>query len=264
MKTADRRTAFWLRTIVKGVPILVFLTAWELAARLGPFSASKLFPPFSAVLLELANLLQSGVMLHNLFSTLGRVFIGFFLGTTLGIAAGILMGWRKAIDRSASPIISLLYPIPALGWLPLLMLWIGINEMLPIAIITIGAFFPACYNTAVGIRAVDPRMIEAAHILGASERRILFEVVLPNATPHLFAGLRLSSGMAWRTVLAAEMVAIPTGIGALIMKAESLVRVESIMACLVVLSLLCLLFESILGASERKWVGKWRHDHARN
>jgi len=257
MKTVHLPTTGWRRNISKIVPLMLFFALWEFAARWGPFSASGIFPPFSTVILEMAALFKSGVMTKNLASTLGRVFIGLFAGTMLGIGFGIVMGWREAVRRSLSPIISVLYPIPALGWLPLMMLWIGINEMLPIAIITVGAFFPVCYNTAAGIRNVDPMMIQAAHILGASEKRILFEVILPNAAPSVFAGLRLSSGMAWRTVLAAEMVAIPTGVGALIMKAESLVRVDLIMSCLVVLSLLCLFFERVLDVIERKWVGKW-------
>ncbi|MDX9839813.1 MAG: ABC transporter permease [Desulfobulbus sp.] len=246
------------RTMVRGVPILVFLALWELAARFGPFSATQLFPPFSAVLEELVRLYKTGVLSEHLVRTLGRVLIGLCLGTTLGVVTGTVMGWHKATDRSLSPIVSLLYPIPALGWLPLMMLWIGINEMLPVAIITVGAFFPSCYNTAAGLRSVDGRLIDAARILGASEWRILFEVALPCAATHLFAGLRLSSGMAWRTVLAAEMVAIPTGIGALIMKAESLVRVESIMSCLLVLSVFCLVFEKFFDFLEKKWVGTWR------
>jgi ABC-type nitrate/sulfonate/bicarbonate transport system permease component len=129
------------------------------------------------------------------------------------------------------------------------------NEMLPIAVITKAVFSLYANNTATGIRNVDPAMIKAAHILGASEMRILFRVILPNAAPQIFSGLRLSSGMAWRTVLAAEMVTIPTGIGALIMKAESLIRVDIILSCLLVLSIFCLIFEKMLNIWEKNgWV----------
>ncbi|MBN2420596.1 MAG: ABC transporter permease [Deltaproteobacteria bacterium] len=216
-----------------------------------------IFPPFSTVILEITALVKNGVLFENLADTLLRVVAGLCAGTAAGIIVGIAMGWRKVVGHSLSPVISLLYPIPALGWLPLMMLWIGINEMLPIMVITVSAFFPVCYNTASGVRSVDQMMVKAAHLLGASEKRILFEVILPNAAPQIFAGLRLSSGMAWRTVLAAEMVAIPTGIGALIMKAESLVRVDIILSCLFVLSILCLIFEKLLDAVEKNWLGRW-------
>lgn len=243
--------------IWKAVPIILLFGIWELAARFSSFSSSSVFPPFSTVILEMWELFKNGVMFTNLAGTLIRVITGLLMGTIGGMIVGVFMGWRDVIGRSLSPVIGFLYPIPALGWLPLMMLWIGINEMLPITVITISAFFPVCYNTASGVRNVDRMMVKAAHLLGASERRILFEVILPNAAPQIFAGLRLSSGMAWRTVLAAEMVAIPTGIGALIMKAESLVRVDIIMSCLFVLSILCLVFEKLLDAVEKNWLGKW-------
>jgi ABC-type nitrate/sulfonate/bicarbonate transport system permease component len=247
------------KTIWKILPVLVFFALWEFAARFDKFSTSMIFPPFSTVMLEMVELVKSGVLINNLADTLFRVVTGLCVGTVAGIITGIVMGWRKVIGHSLSPVISILYPVPALGWLPLMMLWIGINEMLPIMVITISAFFPVCYNTASGIRNVDQMIVKAAHMLGASEKRILFEVILPNAAPQVFAGLRLSSGMAWRTVLAAEMVAIPTGIGALIMKGESLVRIDIILSCLFVLSILCLIFEKILDALEEKWVGKWKN-----
>jgi len=240
------------------MPICLFVLAWEIAARSGILATAKLFPPFSSVLSETFALLKSGVMTQSLLGTLARVLAGLCLGAFSGIAAGIVLGWWAPVGRSLSPVISILYPIPALGWLPLLMVWIGMNELLPMAIIAIASFFPVCYNTATGVRNVDQGMIRAAHILGASDIRTLFGVVLPVAAPYIFAGLRLSSGMAWRTAIAAEMVAVPTGVGALLMKAESLVRVDIIMSCLVVLSVMCLLFESAFAFMERKVSGEWR------
>jgi len=248
------------RFLWKVGPVLVFIAFWELIARCGIVTTASLFPPFSAVIEEVYILFLYGLMAQGLLSTLVRVVAGLFAGSLSGIAVGIFMGWKEAAGRSLAPIISILYPIPALGWLPLLMIWVGINETLPMAIITISSFFPVCYSTSAGIRNVDRTMIKAAHILGASDRRILLEVVLPNAAPHLFAGLKLSSGMAWRTVIASEMVAIPTGIGALMMKAESLVRVDVIMSCLVVLSVMCLLFERLFAVMEKRWTGRWSNN----
>jgi NitT/TauT family transport system permease protein len=87
--------------------------------------------------------------------------------------------------------------------------------------------------------------------------RILFKVLVPLALPNIFTGLRLEAGMSWRVLVAAEMVAIPTGIGALLMQAESLVRVDIIMVCLIVLSVMCLLFERIFAMAERYMLGRW-------
>jgi len=208
-------------------------------------------------MLEFYQLVASGVLVDHFLSSLVRVLLGFCAGSIAGLAIGALMGWKEILDRAFGPIISLIYPIPALGWLPLLMLWIGVNDMLPIAIISICSFFPICYNTATGIKSVDKRFVQAARTLGASDARVLTTVVLPLATPAIFTGLRLEAGMAWRVIVAAEMVAIPTGLGALLMRAESLIRIDIILVCLMVLSLMCFSFEKFFSSVEGK-LTHWR------
>ncbi|HNR66387.1 MAG TPA: ABC transporter permease, partial [Atribacterota bacterium] len=168
------------------------------------------------------------------------------------------LGWNHLFDKTLSPIISLFYPIPALGWLPLLMLWLGIGEILPITIIFICSFFPILYNASTGIKTVDKNFIKVAKTLGASQKEILFSVVLPLALPNIFTGLKLESGMAWRVIVAAEMVAIPTGIGALMMRAESLMRIDIIIVCLIVLAIMCFIFERFFLFLEKKFTGQWR------
>lgn len=239
------------------LPVAVFIMVWEIVGHFDLFPGQFFFPPFSAVVKEFYHLTANGVLGQNFASSLVRVLIGLCSGSIAGIIVGVIMGWRSVINRALNPIISLLYPIPALGWLPLLMLWIGINEMLPITIIFICSFFPVVYNTVTGIRNVDKRYIQAAETLGASNMRILCKVIIPLALPNIFTGLRLEAGMSWRVLIAAEMVAIPTGIGALLMQAESLVRVDIIMVCLIVLSVMCLLFERVFVIMEKYMIGKW-------
>ncbi|NLC50743.1 MAG: ABC transporter permease, partial [Firmicutes bacterium] len=170
---------------------------------------------------------------------------------------GVFMGRNKKIEAFLSPLISILYPIPALGWLPLLMIWLGINELLPVIIVFICSFFPIMYNTLTGVKNVDPSYIKAAKIAGATDRELLWEVIIPLALPDIFTGLRLEAGMAWRVIIAAEMIAIPTGIGVLLMRAESLIRVDIILVCLMVLSLMCYLFERVIVLIEQK-ITSWR------
>lgn len=245
------------QSIVGVLPVIAFLAIWEMVGRYNLFPGQFYFPPFSAVAEEFYHLTVSGVLGKNLASSMIRVVIGLFSGSIAGIFIGIIMGWRRILDRALNPIVSLLYPIPALGWLPLLMLWIGINEILPITIIFICSFFPVVYNTSSGIRNVDRKYVKAAETLGASDIRILFTVIVPLALPTIFTGLRLEAGMAWRVILAAEMVAIPTGIGALLMKAESAVRVDIILVCLIVLSIMCFFFERAFAAAEKFSTGRW-------
>lgn len=240
------------------LPVAVFLAIWEIVARLNLIPGQFFFPPFSTVVQEFYYLSANGVLGENFLSSLARVLIGFCAGSIAGIVVGTVMGWRETVNKALHPIISLLYPIPALGWLPLLMLWIGINEMLPITLIFICSFFPVLYNTVTGIRNVDKDYIQAARTLGASDIKILTTVVMPLALPNIFTGLRLEAGMAWRVIIAAEMVAIPTGIGALLMKAESLIRIDIIIVCLIVLAVMCLSFEKFFAYLEARITAKWR------
>ncbi|MGD2126154.1 MAG: ABC transporter permease [Desulfobacteraceae bacterium] len=240
--------------------IAVFLGLWEIVARLDLVPGRVFFPAFSEVMREFLLLLRSGLLVQNFSHTLVRVLVGFVTGSLCGLLAGTIMGWRDSVHRTLSPIISLLYPIPALGWLPLLMLLVGINEFLPISIIFICSFFPVCYNTATGVNNVNPGYVQAARTLGASERRILIKIILPLAIPTIMTGLRLESGMAWRVVIAAEMVAIPTGLGALMMRAESLVRMDMVIVCLMLLSVMCFSFEKCFAYVEAKLTSRWKED----
>jgi len=240
------------------IPIVIFLGTWETIARLDLIPGQFFFPPFSDVVMEFWYLAVSGVLGRNFLSSLIRVLIGFSAGSIAGLFIGIMMGWNNLANKALNPIISLIYPIPALGWLPLLMLWFGIGEILPIAIIFICSFFPILYNTVTGIKNVNKNYISVARTLGASDLKILSSVVVPLALPNIFTGLKLESGMAWRVIIAAEMVAIPTGIGALMMKAESLIRIDIIIVCLIVLGIMCLSFEKLFAFLEKKLTNRWR------
>ena len=237
--------------------VLLFIALWEFSVRFGWMPGKVFIPPFSEVITEIWEMLFDDLLIDSYKSSLARVIMGFLLGSTSGIALGVWMGWNQKAYDWFKPIISILYPIPALGWLPLLMLLIGINEILPVVIIFICSFFPIVYNTVKGIKEVKPEFINAARLLGASNFVILKKVVIPQALPYIFIGLKLESGAAWRTVVAAEMIAIPTGIGALMMRAENLMRIDIILVSLIILSVMCLIFENFFSYLEHKMTGKW-------
>jgi ABC-type nitrate/sulfonate/bicarbonate transport system permease component len=222
------------------LPLCIYIASWEI---FGHIAQTPLFPPFSKVVVEFWILLEQGMLIKNLGASLLRVLVGYFLGSFAGLFIGILMGLNRIVEYSLSPLISILFPIPTLGWLPLLMLWIGINELLPITLIFICAFFPVAYNTLTGIKEVKQEYIKTARTLGASPWFTLRHVIIPLALPNIFTGLRLEAGMVWRTVIAAEMFAISTGIGALLINAEALIRVDIILVCLLLLSLMCCICE---------------------
>lgn len=247
-----------IKPVYSLIPIFVFLLIWEIVARLEIIPGHFFFPSVTDVIYEFYHLTSNGILIENFLSSLFRVLVGFSAGSIAGISMGILMGYEEKIHIVSHPILSLFYPIPALGWLPVLMLCFGISEILPIMIIFICSFFPVLYSTVTGIREVDRNFIKAAQTLGASEWKILTTVVIPMALPNIFTGLRLEAGMAWRVIIAAEMIAIPTGIGALLMRAESLLRIDIVIVCLVVLAVMCLGFEKAFFYFEHKLTHKWR------
>lgn len=239
------------------VPIVLVLILWEVLPRLSEGMGSGLLPPFSEVLAEGAHLLRNGVLADSFLSSLLRVLAGFFAGAVTGIGLGLLMGWWENIGNTLRPLLSIFYPIPAVGWIPLLMLWIGISDLLPIVVIYICSFFPVLYTTTAGVRNIDKDYVRVARSLGASERHVLFTVVIPLALPYIFTGLRLEAGMAWRVLAAAEMIAVPTGLGALMMKSQSLIRIDIIIVCLIVLSVMSLIFEKAFALLEARLTRNW-------
>lgn len=241
--------------LLRNSPIFLFLLIWESAGRI---AQTPLLPPFSVVVMEFFNLLASGLIVENLTHSFVRVIVGYVTGGLFGIIIGVAMGMNRAVESSLKPLISILLPIPTLGWLPLMMLWVGINEALPIILIFICAFFPVAYATLLGIKEIPREFINSAKALGASNSYILMKIILPLASPSIFAGLRLEAGMVWKTVLAAEMFAIPTGIGAMMINAESLIRVDVIMVSLMVLALMSFGFEKTIYALEKITTSKWR------
>lgn len=243
----------YLSAIWGFIPVIIFLSLWEIIARIKIIAGRVYLPPFSLVVTQLYQLTLNGTLGFHFMKSLTRLLFGFLGGSLAGLLMGVLMGWYKLINKALNPIINLLYPIPALGWLPILMLWLGIGEILPILLIFLSSFFPVLYNTVTGIKNVGQEYIDDAKILGASNRDILLLVVIPLSLPNIFTGLKLGSGVAWRVIIAAEMVAIPTGIGALMMKAEGLMRLDIIIVCLMVLTVMCFLFERILSFLEKRF-----------
>jgi len=188
---------------------------------------------------------NSHILFEAVKASFIRVIIGFTLGSIAGIGIGILMGISRLFEDLVDPILSLLFPIPALAWAPILSIWFGLSEILPVLIVFICSFFPVAYSTLSGIKNVDRDYIDVAKTLGASEFQILKMVIIPLSLPSIITGLRIEAGMAWKVVFAAEMLAISNGIGALMSKSESLLDMPMILACMAILGCMCFLFEKI-------------------
>jgi NitT/TauT family transport system permease protein len=238
------------------VALLGLLVVWEVVARLGWVPVLFLPSPLG-VLTEGWDMVRSGELGGHVASSLSRLLLGFAVGATLGVAVGIAVGFFAVAEAVGTPLIAATFPIPKIALLPLLILWLGIGEPSKVAVIALGVFFPMAINTFTGVRQADPLLVRAAVAFGARRWSVIRKVVLPSALPMIFAGLRLGAGTALLLLVAAEMIAVESGIGFLVLHAGNLMQTTKLMVGIVVLSLLGVLSHWGLGRLERLAI-PWR------
>ena len=236
---------------VSVVSILCLLVIWELICQSGIVS-SLFLPAPTAIISALLQMIADGEIGVSLAASLYRILAGFFIGSLVGLAVGLVTGTSALMDKIGTPIVNAIYPIPKIALLPLFILWLGIGELSKVIIIALGVFFPVAMNTYSGVKNVDTLLLKVAASFNASWWMTMKSVVLPNALPMIFAGLRLAAGTSLLLLVAAEMIAAQVGIGALILHYGDLMITDRLMAGVIVLSLLGLVFNLILQFLERK------------
>ena len=236
---------------VSVVSILCLLVIWELICQSGIVS-SLFLPAPTAIISALLQMIADGEIGVSLAASLYRILAGFFIGSLVGLAVGLVTGTSALMDKIGTPIVNAIYPIPKIALLPLFILWLGIGELSKVTIIALGVFFPVAMNTYSGVKNVDTLLLKVAASFNASWWMTMKSVVLPNALPMIFAGLRLAAGTSLLLLVAAEMIAAQVGIGALILHYGDLMITDRLMAGVIVLSLLGLVFNLILQFMERK------------
>ena len=236
---------------VSVVSILCLLAVWELICQSGVIS-SLFLPAPTAIISALLQMIADGEIGLSLAASLYRILAGFFIGSIIGLAVGLVTGTSALMDKIGTPIVNAIYPIPKIALLPLFILWLGIGELSKVTIIALGVFFPVAMNTYSGVKNVDTLLLKVAASFNASWWMTMKSVVLPNALPMIFAGLRLAAGTSLLLLVAAEMIAAQVGIGALILHYGDLMITDRLMAGVIVLSLLGLVFNLILQFLERK------------
>ena len=255
----SNRAAFLVRRehrALRVVALLALVVMWEAIARVGWVPVLFLPSPVG-VLVEAGEMLRSGELVGHLVSSLSRLLLGFAIGAALGVAAGVAVGFFAVAEAVGTPVIAATFPIPKIALLPLLILWLGLGEPSKIAVIALGVFFPMAINTFTGVRQADPLLVRAAVAFGARRWSIVRKVVLPSALPMIFAGLRLGAGTALLLLVAAEMIAVESGIGFLVLHAGNLMQTTKLMVGILVLSLLGVLSHWSLGRLERLAI-PWR------
>lgn len=187
--------------------------------------------------------------IYNLLISCQRIAIGFFAATILGIPLGLFMGRWTLLREAFMPLFEVLRPIPAIAWVPIsIMLW-PTNEESIVFITFLGAFFPILLNTLMGMGQVDPVLVRAARCLGAREVSIFREVLLPAVLPQVFTGLAVGMGVAWVSLIAAEMIAGQFGIGYFTWEAYSLVQYSDIVLGMVCIGALGLGSSAVIRAT---------------
>jgi ABC-type nitrate/sulfonate/bicarbonate transport system permease component len=236
-KPASRVAVLW-RSRWLGVGFIALLLAlWEIAAASGIMPAMS-FPRMSAILATWWGLIVSGELLGELLPSLWRMFAGYFIGVALGIVLGLLMGYVRFFYNLLEPITEVLRPIPSPAYLPIVILFLGIDDEMKIFMIAFASLFPVLLNTYSGVRSVDPIQLQTARTFGVAGRKLLWQVVLPAASPYIFTGMRVSLAVALIVMVISEMVAASSGIGYFILSAQRGFKIREMFAGVLTLAAL--------------------------
>ncbi|HEX4411677.1 MAG TPA: ABC transporter permease [Xanthobacteraceae bacterium] len=199
--------------------ILIVLIGWELFARSGKVTPFML-PPFSVVLMRIYSDALGGELWINLGLTIYRAMAGFFIAAVGGIVLGALMSRVRIVNWFFDPIISVGFPMPKIAFLPIIMLWFGLYDFSKISIIVFDAIFPVVTATLAGIASVDKVLLWSARNMGANEREIMWQIVLPAASPQILTGLQVALPIALIVAIIAEMAMGGYGLGGAMMTAS--------------------------------------------
>jgi NitT/TauT family transport system permease protein len=240
------------------VPVLL-LILWEAGSRFGLFSEVLLPSPTAVAIKWWAYLLPlqsqeanqsyftwlfSGELLHDAYSSLYRVIVGFIIGAALALPVGLLMGASNRIYQLLNPLMQILRPIPPIAYIPLAILWFGLGNPPSFFLIAIGAFFPVLMNTIAGVRQVDGIYLRAARNLGVNQWTMFSRIILPAATPYILAGVRIGIGTAFIVVIVSEMIAVNDGLGFRILEAREFMWSDKIIAGMITIGMLGLLIDT--------------------
>jgi NitT/TauT family transport system permease protein len=196
----------------------VLLLSWSLAVRL---SGTKIFPSPTDVLRAIVSLSEKSLLWSYTRDSLLRVGAGYFAAMIIGIPLGILFGWYSTLDRAVNPVVQLLRPISPLAWMPLAVIWFGVSNAAPMFLIFLASVLPMIVTTSNAVRNVPPMFLQAGRNFGLTAPQLLRRVIFPAVLPRIIVGLRIAFGIAWIVLVAAEMIAVDSGLGYLIIDARN-------------------------------------------
>lgn len=242
-----------IRRLVGPIAVLV---GWQLLCSLNVFTPVEITPPL-AVLDAGRQLWDEGVLQTNLLASLERVGEGLVIGVAVGVLLAVLSGLFWIAEDFIDPVLQAFRAVPVLGLLPLVVIWFGVGQTPKVFLIALGCVFPIYINTHAAIRGVDVKLIEAGQTFGLSRLGLVREVILPGSLPGFLVGLRFALVGSWLIVIVAEEINAQSGLGYLIMQAETTDRTDIMFLGLAIYALLGLLADAIIRFLDRRLLG-WR------
>lgn len=237
------------------VPLLLLL-AWEVVTRYG-LAPAQLLPAPKQVLVTLLSLAESGELLGHLKISLFRVTAGFVAGSLAGLVLGTSMGLSRSVESHVGPLFHTVRQVPLLGWIPLLILWLGMGETFKVFFIAIGAFYSLTLNTFQGIKGVPPEYLEVARVFEYNRLQLLRTVVFPAALPSILTGIRIGLSLSWFLLVGAEFTGASEGIGYSILWARQLFQTDVVIAGVIVIGVIGFLMDRIVSLIEG-YLLRWR------
>jgi ABC-type nitrate/sulfonate/bicarbonate transport system permease component len=247
------------KRVRKGLSILIIILAfWQFGSDFKLINPLIMPAPLD-VLKSLFLMLLKGPLLVDIWSSTKRVFVGFLFASLVAVPLGITLGWNRSLSHYFLPVIELLRPIPPIAWIPLAILWFGIGDSSSYFITSLASFFPIFVNSFAGAKNVEKVYINAALSLGASNKLIATDILIPSTLPFIFTGMRLGLGVAWMSVIAAELIAARSGLGYMIQLHRMLLETQKVISGMVVIGSIGFAMNLFMLYLQKKFI-PWKPD----
>jgi NitT/TauT family transport system permease protein len=237
--------------------IVVLLLLWQVAVTRRPI---HILPTPWGVVEGIGDLFEHGLLLKYVVASLFRVTWGFLLGAVLAVPLGLIIGWNRRLEMGFNPLVQILRPISPLAWIPLAILWFGVGDLSAIFLIFLGCFFPLLLTSINAVRGIPAVYLNAGRNFGLSQAALVSRVLFPAVIPQLIVGMRITLGVAWLVVVAAEMIAVNSGLGFLIVDARNAGnRYDLVVAGMVIIGLIGLLLDMGMRSLEHVKSLRWSY-----